>query len=224
MITYAENSVINLTVYKFIKNNDNNGIKTLYIQEQFAYFMGKDYNTNKSMDYSYINNNRTDVQANITIGLLKVDHINRNKKKFGGVFKNTSLTNAVYYCCGDLPLLMEPIKYDKTIGQLIMPPIASVSKAVGFLNNNFSAFYDSPYRFFMDFDTTYLISSDGKPVPRKGDKINSIVINIRKITKESSYIQGMITDNKTKIYEIDIGQNDAYVIENNATEKAVNKR
>lgn len=222
MIKFSNNSVINLTVYKYISNS-NSTIKSVYFQEQFAYFMGKDYNANKGMDYSYINEKRVDVLENITIGLLKVDHINKNKKKFSGVISNSSLSAAIYYCCNGLPLLLEPIKHDKNIKQLILPPITSVSKAIAFLNNNFQAFYNSPYRFFMDFSTTYLISSDGKPVVRKGDKINSVIINIRKSENIASYIQGLYTNTKNKIYEIDIGQNDVYVVENTSAEKTFNK-
>lgn len=221
MITYIGNSVINLTIYKYI-DNVNPKIKAKYIEEQFAYFMGKDFNNNKSMDYESTENSKTGVLSSITLGMLKIDHINNNKKKFSGVLKNSSLTNAIYYCCSGLPLLLEPIKHEKNISQLILPPMSGVSKEIAYLNNNFNAFYDSPYRFYMDFETTYLISSDGKPVPKKGDKINSVVINIQPITKGASCSQGLITNTKNKIYEVNVSQNDAYVVDDTTSEKAVN--
>ena len=126
MIQHASTSLINLTVYKYIDNAF--PMKVVYIQEQFAYFLGKDRNQNKDMDYAYINNKRTDVYTIVTLGLLKIDHINKNKKKFSGVIKGTTLTNMINYCCEGLPLLLEPLAHDKPIKQLILPPISSVSK------------------------------------------------------------------------------------------------
>ena len=41
--------------------------------------------------------------------------------------------------------------------QLIIPPLETVSKALEYLNR-MSAFYDTKFRYFLDYDTGYLLS------------------------------------------------------------------
>lgn len=223
MIKFATTSVINITVSRFKSNTDLLGVKSVYIQEQCSYFLANDYNKNKEMDYQDINATRTDIYQNVSIGLIKVDHINKNQKLFSGILSGSSLMDSVYYCCSGLPVLIEPFKYNPLIKQLILPNLSSVATAIEFLNSRYHAFYDTPYRFFMDFKTTYLISSSGIPIPKKGDLINSVIFNVKKQNDMSGVNQGMITDLKQKVYIIDLlyGTN-IEVLEDKSLDKNIN--
>src|SRR5699024_9413210 len=85
--------------------------------------------------------------------------------------------------------------------------------------NNIKVFYSTPYRFFIDFDCGYLLSSAGTMVPKKGDSINSILIIIRDPLHPQAMEEGMITNYNTKNYQIDISAADSQVYQNRVTEK-----
>lgn len=217
MIKFIDKSLISMTVSKYIANSDMPGVTVASITGQFIYFIGDDYNKNNDQDYIEQNKEREDIFKVITIGLIKLDHINNNKKTFQGVVNGTDTSSMIYYCCGNLPLVLEPITYNKSINSLMFPMLQSVSKAIDYLNTHVHAFYDTMYRFYMDFDSTYLVSSSGKPIPKKGDKINSIIINIYNKSDKLSNIQGMNTDTKQKVYIVNTDKNNCEPIENTTT-------
>ena len=74
----------------------------------------------------------------------------------------------------------------------------------------------------MDFDTTYLISSSGKQIIKKGEKnaCNSIVIVINKVTDKTGKYQGMITDKKQKVHQINVDASNSSMNFNKYTEKS----
>ena len=53
----------------------------------------------------------------------------------------------------------------------------TVSTALAELNKKYN-FYDTHYRFFMDFDYTYLLSTSAKTIKARGEVYSDIIINI----------------------------------------------
>lgn len=224
MIKNADTGLINFTLYKYVSNSDVANIKTIRIKDQFVYFVSDDLNPNKNLDDADVNKKeQEDLRKVTTIGLIKLNHLKWNKKVINGVLNNTTMVNAISYCAGHTSLLLEPLKYNKTLSQLIIPPVNSVSAGLKYLNN-ISVFYDTPYRFFMDFDVTYLLSSAGKPVIKKGEKkaCHSVVFRVRSITDKMAVDQGMYIDNTQKIYQIDVSAVDTYRNKNKYIEKSYN--
>lgn len=223
MIINANKALINLTVYKYISNSTVQNVKTIYIREQCVYFISDDINFRKEIDEMDKDLTQNENLYKITtIGLMKLANINNNKKSFNSVIKGITMVNLIYNCTNHMPMLIEALDYNKSIAQVIFPPINSVSMALKYLNENVCAFYKTSYRFFMDFDATYLLSSAGKPVIKKGEQsaCNAVSIDIKAAIADESKIQGMYTDGKQKIYRITVNSLDTTMNINKQTEKS----
>lgn len=215
---YDKNTMV-LTIYKYIYRENKLVTKTRYIHAEMTYFIPDDLNYRSSLDYDEKENQeRDDITKNITIGLMGNDSINNNKRTINGTLKNTTMINAVHYCTSHLNMVIERFTYNETIPELLIPPQSTVSSAIKYLNN-IKVFYNTPYRFFIDFDCGYLLSSAGTMVPKKGDSINSILIIIRDPLHPQAMEEGMITNYNTKNYQIDISAADSQVYQNRVTEK-----
>lgn len=215
---YDKNTMV-LTIYKYIYRENKLVTKTRYIHAEMTYFIPDDLNYRSSLDYDEKENQeRDDITKNITIGLMGNDSINNNKRTINGTLKNTTMINAVHYCTSHLNMVIERFTYNETIPELLIPPQSTVSSAIKYLNN-IKVFYSTPYRFFIDFDCGYLLSSAGTMVPKKGDSINSILIIIRDPLHPQAMEEGMITNYNTKNYQIDISAADSQVYQNRVTEK-----
>lgn len=215
---YDKNTMV-LTIYKYIYRENKLVTKTRYIHAEMTYFIPDDLNYRSSLDYDEKENQeRDDITKNITIGLMGNDSINNNKRTINGTLKNTTMINAVHYCTSHLNMVIERFTYNETIPELLIPPQSTVSSAIKYLNN-IKVFYNTPYRFFIDFDCGYLLSSAGTMVPKKGDSINSILIIILDPLHPQAMEEGMITNYNTKNYQIDISAADSQVYQNRVTEK-----
>ena len=159
-----------------------------------------------------------DAYKNITIGLMKIDNINDNKKSFNTVLKNTTMINAVHYATSHMKMVIEKFDYNDTLRELILEPTQSVSKTIQYLNS-VKVFYSTPYRFFIDFDCTYLLSSRGKHVPKKGEGLGVVLIVIRDPLDQQANTTGMITNKAQGNYQIDINALDSNIYIDRVTEK-----
>ena len=149
---------------------------------------------------------------------MGIDNINNNKRTFNTILRNTTMMNAVHYCTSHMNMIIERFHYNETMKELLISPQSSVASSIRYLNN-IKVFYKTPYRFFIDFDCGYLLSSSGTSVPRKGESINTILIVIRDPLHPQAMNEGMITNLKTKNYQIDISAADTIVYQNRITEK-----
>lgn len=218
ILNYDKNTMV-LTIYKYIYKENKLSTKTRYIHAEMTYFIPDDLNYRSSLDYSEKENKeREDITKNINIGLMGVESINNNKRTINGTLKNTTMINAAHYCTSHLNMVIERFTYNDTINELLIPPQSTVSAAIKYLNN-IKVFYNTPYRFFIDFDCGYLLSSSGTMVPKKGDTINSVLIVIRDPLHPQAMEEGMLTNYDTKNYQIDISAADSQVYQNRVTEK-----
>lgn len=204
-----------LNIQKYIENSDMPGLKIDYVNTECVYFMNTDAGKDKEQavvdesermpDYGYI----------LTIGLIAKDHINKNKTTINGVINNGTLSSAVYYVLKNHNLLMEPFNYNTELKQVFIPPMKSVNKTLNYLNE-LSTFYQSPYRFFMDFDCTYLMSSSGFAIKKKGEHITSVYIKLYKEFDENN-MEGMQEDKENKMYIINVSASNSTLMENKVT-------
>lgn len=226
IINYREN-LINVQIQKFAYDSDdefymNNKCDEEYIYGQFEYFTDDKINDNDEIDYATEENEeRKDIYRTITIGLMKLSLINQNKKRFNMTLMETTMTNALMTVTRGLEdLVMEPLTYDEVIPQLILPSTDSISKMISALNQT-KVFYSTPYRFFMDFDATYLLSSDGTSVKRKGQNITDVLIVVKKTTDSAGMTEGVYLNRSEKCYQINIGSNNVDIRDNHTIEKSV---
>ena len=226
MILNYRDNLINVVITKHAYDTDdeqwmNSTIEEDYINAQFEYFTDDRINDNDDIDYGTDETeDRKDIYRNITIGLMKLSLINNNKKRFNMTLMNTTMTNAVMTVTKDLPeLVMEPLTYDDMIPQLILPSVDSISKMIYSLNQ-VKVLYSTQYRFFMDFDATYLLSSEGNSVKKKGQNITDLLISIKKATDKDGMKEGVYLNRKEKCYQINISSTNVDIYDDHNMEKS----
>ena len=220
MIKNSTVNTITVIISKFIYNMTPK-IEEVYIRDRFIYFLPKDVNINKDLDYSNYTKDAEDIYNTVTIGLMKLDNINNNKILVNNVFRNTTITNMLIVNLSHIKLLMEPLSNNKSIDNFILPPLTSITNLVKYFDDYFGL-YSTPYRLFYDYDKTYLLSSAGNSVPEYGDDSYSVILNVNKTTTLESKVQGVEIDIKQKSYSIDVDSADISMYQDEATDKNLN--
>lgn len=216
MIEHCNDKEVILNVYKF-DNSSTTKLKEVYISDSFMYFMSKETNDNKVLDYSDFTEDSEDIFKTITIGLVKKELLTNNKRIINEVFHNTSLVNILFKNMQHMKLLIEPLHNNKYIDSIIIPPTNSITNYIKYIDNIHSL-YNTKYRLFYDFDMTYLLSSSGNIVKSNKDHIYTFIININNTVEEISKSQGVRKENDTFI--IDMDAVDVTTYEEDNTEKS----
>lgn len=226
MIRHSNDSLITLGIYKYDNTNQNDNITEKYFNDKFIYILNEDLSRTDKID----NPNGIDSKTGnrqykeTTIFLIQQDAVNNNRQIINGVYHNASMNSLILQSSNYLGnTLLEPIKYDTKFDQVIIPPIDSISNYIKYLNDNLGVFYDSPYRFFIDFDTTYIVSSSGNAIRARNQYIYTIVIEIRQIDANVSEEPGAYVDLRSGKYTIGIDASKVEYIKNNVSNKMVNK-
>ena len=227
MIVNMNNNIITLGIYKYDSVNQNDNITDKYIQDRFIYILNEDVSKTSKLD----NPNGIDSkQGNrqykeVNLWLLPQDAVNNNRQVINGVYHNASTNSLILQISNYLgKTLLEPIQYDTKYEQVIIPPIDSLSNYIRFLNDNLGVFYDTPYRFFIDFDSTYIVSSSGNPIRAKNQYIYTVVIDIKEIDPlDTSEEQGAYVDLKNGKCTIGISTANVEYTKNHVTNKLINK-
>lgn len=212
MVINGTSGRIYLDIYKKEAKNDPASpaviprLRTQYFGKM-QYFFDKDINYNKDIDYDGENKDRKDINQDFMIGMIFEDCIKFNQQTNNTTFTNTTPFNAILSFMQNVPLLVEPFTYNENIEQLIVPPQESLYDTVKFFNEN-KVLYDTPFRFFIDPDCAYLMSSSGKGVLKKGELFDTFTFQIQGPKDDHALAQGMFTDSKNKTYF-------AYVLVNN---------
>ena len=208
-------------IKRCVTNSDMPDLFTDYINDEFIYFVANDINKNDEYDYGGNNEDREDLFKIISIGVLSLKHINKNKRLMNGIFSG-SLSSMMHYITEDLDILIEPPVNNDMLENLVIPPMNSVAKYLEYLNS-VKVFYDTQYRFFIRFDCAYLISSSGDGIEEEKESINNVIITIKNSYDESSKIQGMITNETQSVYEIQADAQDCELSDNYLNEKSYSK-
>ena len=196
-------------------------LKENYIKDTFIYFLPKDMNSNKDLDYNNYTKDSIDIYKKVTIGLMKLDNIVNNKRIINDVFRDTTIVNMILKYLSHMKLVIEPISNTNTIPSFIVPPISSISEYIKFLDDYFTL-YPTGYRLFYDYNVTYLISSSGKHIDTNDSNNYSVIINVNNTITEESKIQGMEIDRKQKTYFIEVDSKDINMFQDEATDKTYN--
>lgn len=223
MVLNQDRGIILLNIKRCVTNSHMPDLYTDYIDDKFIYFISGDLsNSLSTIEIPEDNPNDSDDVDTVTLGLLSLDHVNKNKRNINGVL-NGKMSSIMYYTTSHLPIVIEPPKNNKMMENLFIPPMNSVSKTLQYLNF-VNVFYTTPYRFFIDFDRSYLISSSGKAVKYKGEYISTVMMNIYDEDKsKESKIQGMITDRSSSMYILELDSEDCELVDNHVSEKSYSK-
>lgn len=200
LIANANSGTIILKIYKV--NIIQNSTNSLIFEDKFTYYLPDDINKKIDIDSEEdVKNSGNDNYRDISIGLLSLDHVNTNK-----VFTELNLKDATIQDVARLVtkncknLVMETFDTNRSNDNLIIPAVDSVNKTLEYLNNQ-STFYNTPYRFYMDFKRSYLVSSSGNHIASKNDSSGPINITVHNNIKDESTDVGYIknSDGSVKI-------------------------
>lgn len=219
MILNQQEGTFILDIKRCVANSDMPDLFSDYINDKFIYFIAGEVDQGVDIDIENIETNDDDTV--VTVGLLCLDHVNKNKKTMNGIV-NGNLSSLMYYATSHLPILIEPPKNNVTFENKILPPMNSVAKTLKYINS-LAVFYPTQYRFFIDFDRSYLISSSGNAIKASDDDITSVLITMYHIDEPEAKIQGMITNTQQSLYEIYVNSADCELSDDNISEKSFNK-
>jgi len=213
MIKNKSKKFITLYIDKFVYGQSIQ-IYSSYVKDQFIYFMDENLNDNNSLDYNSANSDSTN-QRLITIGLMKLANINDNKCTISGIYNNVGLLELLLSNLTHMKLLMEPLPKNQEVTNFSIPILNSVIKFIDYVSNQYSV-YNTNYRFFIDFDKTYLLSSVGKSVPSSDEKYNKVIFQVADIASTNSRIEGMTIDDNAQCYIIHLTNTDLNMFQNKA--------
>ena len=223
MIEGQDNSVIIFTCSKY-DNNTQNKAETNCFKKKCIYFLPDNVNKMDKVDYNEKTNPEMagNTYAETAIGLMVLEHINNNKKSCGAVVKNSDYYKYVKKITAHLGgLIMEKFHHTNPFSQIIVPPkiTDSVNKTLQVLNNQ-RVFYDTPYRFYQDFNHSYLISSSGKEFPRPDEKYHSIIISIYDVDDVATNHEGVVTGSDIGAYEVYVNYVSVQCFDNTVANKS----
>lgn len=215
IIETQEDSLMALTLYKVNENNpDYIGDKVL--EDLFIYMTDEDISYTNELDYNNDEHDRNDLFRNITFYLLKRDTVNNMNQVINTCNRGTRsiVGNKIHIdpiTMTDLlmrvadyfwPLLIEPLQHNPNFDQVVIPPVTKVSDYIEYLNDNLYTFYDSGYRFFVDYDSAYIVSESGNKVEHKNEDYSTVIIEIGELLSLDHGRQGLIVDDDNSCYRI----------------------
>lgn len=224
MILNMDKNLIILTVSKYDNLTDLK-LNVTCFRNKFIYFTPDNVNKMKDADYNEETEAtmKGDTYSEVTLGLLCLDHVNNNKVKCELTAKDITMYNIVKLITSHIPsMIIEPFNYNETFAQFNLKPQDSVNKALRYLNN-YRVFYSSPYRYYEDFNFTYIISSSGKATQRKDERYSSVVLQIRDPTEDDANSTGVFTNRSTGTYEVYVNYANTQVYDNTIQNKSRNK-
>lgn len=172
-----------------------------------TYFIADSVNKMDAADYAD-KNNLGNVLEQATVGMIPVDMINNNKHQCAVTLLNQKPMDVVKQLTSHIKnITIEEFTYNDEYESIIIPPNMSdtVNKTLQYINNQ-KVFYDTPYRFFQDFNSTYLISSSGKAISASSEggmnsSSNNIVITVSEIDDMTASMSGIINNIATSLLE-----------------------
>ncbi len=217
IVKNQDSAIIILDIRKIRNQSDMDGFYIDYISDRFMYLISEDVDKNDNLP----NSDDENTYETITMGLLSIDHINKNKKEINCVV-NGKLSSVMYYITSHLPIVIEPPTNNVELKNRFIPPMNSISKVLSYLNA-VNVFYKTKYRFFIDFDCSYLISSSGRPVPKQDELATTVLINLRNGVEEGTKEGGMWIDYSGGMYVVDVDGTDCELINNHTSAKSYSK-
>lgn len=181
-------------------NGNSTQSKRNYIKSSFRYFVPTNMNTKMMKNKE----DKDDIETNkkVIVGLLntKLHDKSENANIYNGFFTNATNLSLAHYVTKGMKMVFEPFTNIEKIDSIYIPPIDTSNSFLSYLNSKYP-FYNTPYRYFKDFDLTYLLSENGTYVD-KGDNQYPI-INIDVVSTDSiltDNYKGIIINDETHMY------------------------
>lgn len=213
LILEMDDGIVSLQIIKYNKIDDDFIGQTI-LNDIFVYIIDGEITHSQDIDYKEGVSEQNPTRISTTMYLMKRDSINNNRQIINcvnrydtrkGVMNKISMTDLVMRTSSYLkPMLLEPIENNKSFDEVIIPPMTSVSEYIKYLNDNISTLYSTGYRFFMDFDTNYIVSKSGIKVEHKDQKYPTVIIDIGDKSNLNYAVDGNIYNAKNRFYHIPV--------------------
>lgn len=190
-----------------------------YIKGQFTYILSTS-NPNYSEELVGEDDQADAAYRTVTIALMSMELLNLSKTSFNGVYGNIDENTIIMKAMEGMPAVIKKPKYNPTFDTIMIPAMNSKKKLLKYIFQK-CPFYDTNYMFFMDFNKAYLLDLTGESCPANDGQLNSIIIDIRKVTAEESYYEGMEVKNGAYALYVNPGQTN--ISENKGQDKVSNQ-
>lgn len=162
-----------------------------YIKNQFTYFLSS-ATPEYSKDLSDKNSNVDSNYKTIVIGLLDMNIMNELRITFGGQgpLKNIDQHTLIYKAIEDTKIVLKDPVYNIMYESLYVPPLNSRKAMLEYIFDQ-DPFYDTEFMYFMDFNTSYLLDRSGEAVSANDGQLDDIIIDVKSVTMEEAYNEGM---------------------------------
>lgn len=187
--SHRNDANIILTLYKFDASSSS-PLKQKYISDSFSYIMTSDPNYNQGVtagsNQRFTNqNNDQENEMEATsylsghIALIKEESLNDNKQLNNAIIKDSNVMSIIHRFTSHMKMVIEQIdsSHNKIVPQLIIKPTDTITNLLKYINSEYP-FYESGYRYFRDFNRTYLMSNSGKPLDLHDESYNKVLIII----------------------------------------------
>lgn len=207
MVLNYKSSTIYMKISRMEKNAKN-PITTKILESEFDYYFASD---NLEYDTSLVKESggrQNSAYRSTAIALLDNSLISYNKTFVNDVIKSATLSSLVVSYVARRPTIMEPLSNNVSISEKIIPPLDSVSKLLAYLDKAYSL-YNSDYIFFMNFNETYLLSTNGNALTVADGNYDSVKIEVvaNSTDNPTAYIQGIVKDTSKKIHIMQVNSN-----------------
>jgi hypothetical protein len=152
----------------------------------------------------------------LMIGLVSIKQTNTLRKNFNGIYNNIDTSTLLAIALEGTETIVETPKYNTNYESYYVSPVTTRYQMINSLFKK-DPFYDTQFRYFMDFDRSYLLSKDGKAVQVAKGTPQNVIIDIKDITDTDAYKEGFTEANGS--YVVYVNSSDVSIIENNSTEK-----
>lgn len=192
------------------------------LKGKFDYFLPTNGDSNEELAEN--EKEQTGIESaysRVTMGLLLPEVFNDNRRVMeSDIYRDINKATLVYLALNHVSKLCINNIADKDIDVISMPTMSSVNDYLKYIDKEYGI-YNLGYRYFHDFDITYLLNESGAYIPNGNKEYKLVFINVNSNIADSSVSLGMyILDDS---YQIDASSTDAPVNIDKNTTAAVSK-
>lgn len=176
---------------KKINKNSISSISKNAISGSFSYIPST---TNPNYTEDLSNATSGDSYKRIMLGLVSIELTNTLRKSFNNIYNNINTDSLISLALEGTNYIAEKITYNTHYNSILVPPLTSRYRLLEFIFNS-DPFYDTKFRYFMDFERSYLLSKSGNSVDSGDGQLSSIIVDIRSITENEAYYDGVEVKN-----------------------------
>lgn len=206
--------LLNISHYNVLEDNPRD-IED--IKGKFYYFLPTNADSNDELAQQ--EKEQTGVEtaySRVTMGLILPEVINDNRRVIhSDIYRDINKATLVYLALNHVSKLCINNIADKNIDVISMPSMSSVNDYLKYIDDEYGI-YNLGYRYFHDFDITYMLNESGTYIPNGSKEHKLVFINVNSNIANSSVSLGMYINDDC--YQIDVSSSDAVVnIDKNTT-------